>query len=92
MSERFTLEAMGPVITPTMRAARNDEMEQAAPHNRMPHMDCAYPGCPFPAFPHQSRTLYEDPASNWHLLCETHAADTDEYWDERWAEYHAGCM
>jgi len=83
---------MGPVITPVMRAARNDELEQATPHVRMPHMACAYPGCPFPAFPHASNTRYVDESSNWHLLCETHAAEDDEHWGDMWREYYSGLM
>lgn len=91
MSEIRRLEVMGPVITEAMRAARNDEVAERIDES-VGKMHCAFPGCPFAPWPHQTRTLYQEESSNWHLLCEAHAAETDDYWDERWAEYHRDCM
>lgn len=81
---------MGPAITPAMRAARNDELAERRVDPREDFMACAQDGpCSGVVGPHRSHTFYKDEASNWHLLCDAHAAENDDYWNERWDEYRA---
>lgn len=37
-------------------------------------------------------TQYRNPAMNMRTLCPECKAENDEYWEERWAEYHSSCM
>lgn len=49
--------------------------------------DCEHVG----ALRHQN-TAYRDEESNWAVLCLFHQKEADEYWEERWSEYYAGCL
>ena len=37
-------------------------------------------------------TQYVDDASNYMVGCKDCKTESDEYWDERWREYYAGCL
>lgn len=52
---------------------------------------CQACGCRGAQHYHQ-RTQYADEASNWVSLCRDCTEENDAYWDERWAEYYAGCL
>ena len=41
---------------------------------------------------YRQRTFYVDEKLNWATLCPKCRIQNDEYWNERWAEYYAGCM
>lgn len=49
---------------------------------------CGAPG----AERYRQRTQYPDEESNWAALCGPCREENDAYWDERWAEYYAGCL
>lgn len=49
---------------------------------------CGAPG----AERYHQRTQYHDEESNWVTLCGPCREENDAYWDERWAEYYAGCL
>lgn len=90
MSERFTLEVMGPVITAEMRAVREDALLSLRFDGREDRPTCCNPDCDGKeGFPHRSRTMYAEEASNWHLLCDDCAAEDVKEWDERWDELNA---
>ena len=38
------------------------------------------------------KTAYVDEERNYATLCEPCQKDADDYWDDKWAEYYAGCM
>lgn len=40
----------------------------------------------------RQNTQYADESCNFAVLCHDCQKDADEYWNERWAEYYAGCM
>lgn len=41
---------------------------------------------------HRQNTQYVNQEMNFVTLCPECKAENDEYWEERWAEYHSSCM
>lgn len=37
-------------------------------------------------------TQYQNDEDNFQTLCPKCQIDEDEYWKERWKEYHSGCL
>lgn len=44
MAEHFSLEVMGPIITPEMRAVREDQLAERQELQGLV-IECAFPGC-----------------------------------------------
>lgn len=40
----------------------------------------------------RQNTSYHDDESNWCVLCPDCQEEANEYWAERWAEYHSGLL
>jgi len=40
----------------------------------------------------RQRTQYVNDEENFAVFCDECQKEADEYWDERWAEYYAGCL
>ncbi len=49
---------------------------------------CKLPG----ALWYHQRTAYVDETMNWVALCAPCREDNDEYWNDQWAAYYAGCL
>lgn len=48
--------------------------------------------CGAPAERRRQNTAYADDSLNWVVQCDECFAETQAYWEERWAEYHADCL
>lgn len=51
-------------------------------------LPCQYPDCEKRGFWRRQNTAYQDNKSNYCCLCNQHADENDEYWDEMWKEYY----
>lgn len=91
MAEHFSLEVMGPIITPEMRAVREDQLAERQ-ELQGPVIECAFPGCKGIPYRRRMPTCYVDDESNFLVACKEHHEESDKLWEDQWAEYHSGLL